>query len=217
MLRAPLVSSRRALRGHPVRGLVGGFTRALSLSLLAISLGGCGTTAPWYRRSTPSVSPSDPAHGGDSRSESKKPEPAVLVEYDRFKDDTRVYTRPFDVAGDSLALSLQAFLHGNRTRLTRHETPLLLLGFSSRSEDWQYLEPQSCIFLINGRDRIDLGYGSRSEEYMTYSVTSEMVKVLLSATAVEARLGTTEFMIAPPQLSPFRELLGMIRAPEDSS
>jgi hypothetical protein len=203
---------------------VGGRARAIAL-LLTLSLSGCGTTAPWYRASTPPVSSPDRAPHGDEREGSASPKPSVLVEYDRFKDDTRVYTRPFPVAGGSLTLSLHAFLHGNRTKLTRHETPLLLLGFSSGSEDRGYLESQSCIFLINGRDRVDLGDGTPSgkfqstevSEYLTFSVTTQMVEMLLRATTIEARLGTTEFTIAPQQLGPFRELLGMIRAPKDST
>src|SRR5262249_26300062 len=112
----------------------------------------------------------------------------------------------------------------NRTRLTQHETPLLMLGISSRSEDSPSLESQGCIFLINGRDRIDLGYGTPSgipsapdaSESLSFSVTDELVTMLLGATTIEARLGTTEFTIAPAELNPFRDLFAMIRAPEDS-
>ncbi len=198
-------------------------TRALGLLLVTLWLSSCGTTAPWYRGSAPSVSSS--AHDGESRNASAKPEPAVRAEYDRFKDDTHLYTRPSDVAGSaSLALSLHAYLHGNRTRLAKHETPLLLLGFSSRSEDSSSLEPQSCIFLIDGRSRLDLGYGSRgtrsstdASDVLTFDVTRPIVETLLGATRIEGRLGATEFTVAPQQLAPFRELLTMIRAVEDSS
>jgi len=188
--------------------------RFLAQSLLITSLVGCGTTAPWYRKSAPKVPSSDPTH---ATGVSNKSEPPVLTDYDRFKDDTHVYTHPFYVVAESLAFSLHAYLHGNRTRLAKHEEPLLLLGFSSPSEDFRYSGPQNCIFIVNGRDRVDLGDGSPSADYLSFSVTPQLVTKIVSATTIEARLGTTEFTIAPPQLSPFRQLLEMIRAPQDSS
>jgi hypothetical protein len=152
------------------------------------------------------------------------------VEYDRFKDDTQVYTRPLYVVGDSssgqsLALSLQAVLQGNRTRFREGENPLLMLDFSSLSEDWRYQDSPSCIFLIDGRVRMDLGEGARegkvksgwAAESLTFQIMREQAEALTNATTIEARLGGTEFSIVPARLGSFRELLSTVRAPADSS
>ena len=205
--------------------------RRLSLGLLAAVLCGCGTTAPWYRSSVPKVSPSDAAaHAGRESSE-----PPILVEYDRFKDDTHVYTGPLYVLGDSnsfdrtkgqsLALSLHAVLQGNRTRFRKGENPLLMLECSSLSEDWRYADSQTCIFLLDGKVRMDLGPGARegkvesgySAESLEFQIMREQVEALTNATTIEARLGSDVFSVAPPRLRSFRELLSTVRAPADSS
>ena len=221
---------QRSAPASAARGLNGRFVRSLCLGLLATLPCGCGTTAPWYRSSAPSVSRSDAARGEGSKTSGR----SVLVEYDRFKDDTRVYTQPLYVVGDSasflrpegqsLAISLNAVLQGNRTRFRKGENPLLMLEFSSLAEDWQYLDSQSCIFLIDGKVRMDLGDGVRagkmqsgySVESLRFQIMREQAEALTKAATIEARLGGGEFSIAPAELKSFRELLDAVRAPADS-
>lgn len=143
------------------------------------------------------------------------------IEYDKFKDETRVAVGPFSIS-DSLQntrgfLSLRMiirFFHAGRE--LKQPADDFALVFHSDSREWRFLKNHDLYMLVDG-ERIAVGeadYDGDVErdgvsEFMRYSLSPDLIRRLAAAKQVQLKIGRVEVELKDEHLQAFRDLYSL--------
>lgn len=140
------------------------------------------------------------------------------VDYDKFKDQTRIAVGTFSVGGDGTyimsgaMLSMGAYFFFNGKEL-KDEVAHYILYFNSSSTDWRFLRDSRLYALVDG-ERFELGEGTRRSEVrrggvteqLLYKLPAETFKKFADAKLVEFRVGAVELKLKDEHMIAFRDL-----------
>lgn len=143
------------------------------------------------------------------------------VQYDKFRDESRVAVGPFDISDllrgariYSLKMTARFIYDGQRLNGSAEDFALL---FSSRSKEWKFLKNRELYMLIDG-ERISIGEAEHDgdvelrsgvSEFMFFPISSEVFKRLASARQVEFKIGRWAVMLKDEHLEAFRDLYSL--------
>jgi hypothetical protein len=163
-----------------------------------------------------------PAQGLEDKIKGFRNSKRFTVNYDKFKDASRVDVGPFDV-GDSirstriysLKMTARFFYTGRDPHGPDQDFALL---FRSRSGEWQFLKNHELNMLIDG-ERVSIGEAeydgdierSGVSEFMGYLIPPDVFKRLASARQVEFKIGRWEVALKDEHLQALRDLLSLTK------
>jgi hypothetical protein len=141
------------------------------------------------------------------------------VEYDRFKDETRVSVGWFIPDSRTVEIEAYYFFKGKQPTETVAEIYFVLRTYS-RSGDWRFLNNRTLYGTVDG-ERLDFGEGRRSShiephilsESLRFSIPTEMFKRIASAKSAEFKIAAVEFALNGEHLAAFRDLISLAPQP----
>lgn len=143
------------------------------------------------------------------------------VEYDKFKDETRVAVGPFSISDSlqntrgflSLRMTIRFYHAGRELKQPADDFALL---FRSYSREWRFLKNHDLFMLVDG-ERIAVGnsdYDGDVErngvsEFMLYSLSPDLIRRLAGAKQVEFKVGRVEIKLNEEHLQAIRDLYSL--------
>jgi hypothetical protein len=140
----------------------------------------------------------------------------IVVMYDKFKDQTTIYGKPYNLIGGMEGGAAIVF-GGQKTAIVLTAQPVWIfkgrsldktpeavnLVFASSSKDWLYLKGDRTVYVLYDDKRIELkaidwdgdvnsGWTSRDtpiSEYLAYQISLNDLEAISSAKSVEIKLG----------------------------
>lgn len=133
------------------------------------------------------------------------------VNYDRFKDQTRVSVGPF--IPKSVTIEARFYFKGKQLADPITDAYLMLRSYGS---DWRFLNNRTLYAIIDS-ERINFGEGNRVSfiqlgsvsETLIFTVPIETFKKLAHAKSVEFKVSDAEFSLNDEHLQAFRDLLSL--------
>lgn len=158
----------------------------------------------------------------DSKTKTFRNSKKFTVQYDKFRDESRVAVGPFDVADllrgvriYSLKMTARFIYSGRDVKQPSEDFALL---FRSRSDEWKFLKNREMYMLVDG-ERISIGEaeydgdverrGTDVSEFLAFPIPPNVFKRLAYAKQAEFKIGRWAITLKDEHLEAFRNLYSL--------
>ena len=136
------------------------------------------------------------------------------IKYDRFKKQTVVSTKPYNIPLSKICFSLLATFQGE-TPIKPPET--ILVGFDSKNNSWRFLTCNTTDLLLDN-ESLSLGEGKHRGDVLSsggvfesifYFISFDILKKISEAKQIEGKICNTEFILTPKEHQDIKDFINI--------